>query len=181
MNKELNLLHKKIRACKKCSLWKTRTSAVPGEGSSNAKIMFIGLSPGATEDKTGKPFVGRAGKLLDELLNSIKLRRKDVFITSVLRCHPPKNRLPKAKEVAACLPYLQKYIEIINPRIIVLLGNVAIKTVLGKMNGINKIHGKTMRRDGKTYFLTFHPAAGIRATRTKIKLQQDFEKLKNLL
>lgn len=176
----LALVHKKICKCKKCNLWKTRVRAVPGEGPADAKIMFIGLSPGKTEDEQGRPFVGRAGKLLDELLDSIKLKRKDIFITSVLRCHPPKNRLPKTEEVAACLPYLQKYVEIINPQIIVLLGNFAIKTVLGKLNGINKIHGKTVRCNGKLYFLTFHPAAGIRASRTKQKLKQDFKKLKNL-
>lgn len=183
MNKELNLLHEKIRICKKCDLWKTRTKAVPGEGPADAKIMFIGLCPGATEDRIGRPFVGRAGKLLDELLQSINLERSKAFITSVLKSRTPNNRQPKSDEIEACLPYLKKQIELINPKIIVLLGNTAIKTVLSKMdnvNGINKIHGKTFRRGDKIYFTTFHPAAGIRGTGTKLKLFEDFKKLKLL-
>ncbi len=180
-NKRLNQLHRKTRVCKKCGLYKTRTHAVPGEGLSRAKIMFIGEAPGRTEDETGRPFIGRCGKLLTELIESMGLKRKSTFITSPVKCRPPKNRKPKQKEIDTCMPYLEKQIKIIKPKVIVLLGNTAIKTILGKMDGINKIHGKTVRRDGSLYFLTFHPAAGIRATRNKVKLQQDFKKLKNLL
>ena len=179
--KRLEDMHAKISKCRKCGLWKTRTQSVPGEGPANAKIMFIGLSPGANEDIKGRPFVGRAGNLLNELLDSINLGREKVFITSVLRCHPPKNRLPKSEEVRACLPYLHDYIETIDPQIIVLLGNFAIRTVLGKMEGINKIHGQTVKRNNKTYFLTFHPATGIRATKNKEKPRQDFKKLETYL
>lgn len=181
MTTELEKLHAKIRVCRKCDLWRSRTKAVPGEGSSRAKIMFIGEAPGRVEDYTGRPFVGRAGKLLTELIGSIGLKRKDVFITSPIKCRPPKNRKPKQKEIDTCMPYLKKQIEIINPRAIVLLGNTAIKTILDKMEGINKIHGESMRKDGRLYFLTFHPAAGIRATRNKLKLQEDFSRLKKLI
>lgn len=181
MDKKLSPLHKKIRICKKCELWKTRTNAVPGEGSSNAKVMFIGEAPGRVEDKTGRPFVGRAGKLLTELIESTTLKRKDVFITSPIKCRPPRNRKPKQKEIDACMPYLQKQIEIINPKIIILLGNTAIKTILGKMDGINKIHGKAINRRGRIYFLTFHPAAGVRSTTKKEQLKKDFKKVKEII
>lgn len=178
---ELSELHEEIRRCKKCRLYRTRANVVPGEGPENAKIMFIGLCPGATEDRIGRPFVGRAGKLLDELLQSIELKRNEVFITSVLKCRTPENRLPKSNEVKACDPYLQKQIEILSPRIIVLLGNTAVKTILNKKIGVNKIHGKVVRRDSVIYFPTFHPAAGIRSTRNNQKLFKDFKKLKKLI
>lgn len=184
--RKLERLNRIIRRCEKCELWKTRTKAVPGEGPANAKIMFIGEAPGRIEDEIGRPFVGRAGELLNELIEFAGLKRENVFITSPIKCRPPKNRKPKASEIEACLPYLQKQIGIVNPKIIVLLGNTAIKTILskldcGRIDGINKIHGKTVCRDGKIYFLTFHPAAGIRAKRTKRKLLRDFKILKNLL
>lgn len=179
----LKQLHQKIRRCKKCGLGKKRIKAVPGEGPANAKIMFIGLSPGKNEDEQGKPFVGRAGKLLDELLVVSGLKRNEAFITSVLKCKTPKNRLPKSKEVESCKPYLEKQIEMIKPRIIVLLGNVALKTMLGKKakSGITKIHRKVIWHGDIIYFPTFHPAAGIRSTGTKKKLVQDFKRLKKLI
>jgi uracil-DNA glycosylase family 4 len=180
MSTELEKLHAKIRQCKKCRLSKNGKT-VPGEGSDNAKIMFIGEAPGRVESETGRPFVGRAGQLLTELIESIDLKRPDVFITSPVKHRPPNNRRPKGDEIEACIPYLWEQIKIIKPKVIVLLGNTAIRTILGKMEGINRIHSKTIRKDGKIYFLTFHPAAGIRATRNKLKLQQDFKKLKNLL
>lgn len=181
MSTKLEKLHAKIRQCEKCRLYKTRKNAVPGEGPENAEIMFLGEAPGRVEDETGRPFVGRCGQLLTELIESIGLERKGVFITSPVKCRPPNNRRPKRDEIETCMPYLERQIEIIDPKIIVLLGNTAISTILGKMDGINKIHGNVVHRDGKIYFLTFHPAAGIRATRNKVKLHQDFKRLKNLL
>jgi DNA polymerase len=183
MTTDLEKLHEEIRACHKCDLWKGRTKVVPGEGPENAKIMFVGLAPGATENKTGRPFVGRAGKLLNELLAIAGLKRKEVFITSVLKSMLPRNRLPKADEISACLPYLKKQIEIINPRIIVLLGDVAMRAILGKEVGkITDIHGKAIRCNGKIYFPTYHPAAGLRSAKIKRKqLEADFKKLKKLI
>ncbi len=180
MNK-LKLLHKKIRVCKKCDLWKRRTHVVPGEGPSNAKIMFIGEAPGRTEDESGRPFVGRAGKLLTELIESMEISRESVFITSIIKCRPPKNRKPKQKEIDTCLPYLHEQIEIIKPAVIVLLGNTAIKTVLNRREGVSKIHGQTIHLGGRTYFLTFHPAAGIRSTKRKEQLKSDFKRLNKML
>jgi len=180
---ELKKLHEEIRACKKCGLWKTRTNAVPGEGTADAKIMFIGLAPGRMENLTGRPFIGRAGKLLNELLAIAGLKRREVFITSVLKSMLPKNRPPKADEIEACLPYLKKQIEIIQPKIIVLLGDVAMRAVLGKKIGkITEIHGKIIERNGKIYFPTYHPAAGLRSAKIKRKqLESDFKKLKQIV
>jgi DNA polymerase len=176
----LDSIAEKIRVCKSCDLWKTRTNAVPGEGPSNAKIMFVGLAPGSEEDLKGKPFVGRAGKMLDMLLNSIKLRRESVFITSVLKCHPPRNRIPKKKEIDACKTFLEQQIEAIKPKIIVLLGGVASETLLNEKK-ISELHGKSITKDGVIYFPTFHPAAGLRFPKIKEKLERDFKRLKRLI
>jgi len=162
----LEKLAKQIRKCRKCKLWKTRNNAVPGEGPSNAKIFFIGQAPGKQEDLQGKPFVGRAGKFLNMLLEKNNIKRSDVFITSVLKCFPPKNRLPKKDEIKACLPYLIKQLEIINPRVVVLLGNVAIKTL--KNHEILK---------GKKVICTYHPAAGMRFPKIKKKMFDDFKRI----
>lgn len=180
---KLSELHKRIRRCKKCALGKKRKKAVPGEGPPRPKVMFVGEAPGRKEDLEGKPFVGRAGKLLDELLAVAGLKRKNVFITSVVKCRPPKNRKPKRAEREACNPYLIEQIKLIKPRIIVMLGNVALKTMLGKKvkSGIMKIHRKVIWHGDTIYFPTFHPAAGIRSTRTKKKLVEDFKRLKKLI
>lgn len=180
-NGELEQLHNRVKECKKCELSETRKNAAPGEGSENSKIMFLGEAPGRVEDETGRPFVGRCGQLLTKLIESIGLERENVFITSPVKCRPPNNRRPKKSEICSCITYLDRQIEIIKPEIIVLLGNTAIETMLGKMDGINKLHGKTINRDGRIYFLTFHPAAGIRATGNKIKLEEDFKKLQKII
>lgn len=172
----LEEVRKQIVRCRKCRLWKTRKNAVPGEGNPHAKIMFIGQAPGRTEDATGKPFVGRAGKLLTEILAENGLERKDVFITSVLRCFPPRNRMPRKDEIDACKPYLLQYLKLIKPKTVFLLGNVAIKTVLGDIGKLDKIHGKKIVRGGVAYIPTYHPAAGIRFPGIKRKLKMDFKK-----
>lgn len=172
---ELENLHARIRKCRKCRLWKTRKNAVPGEGNPNAEIMLVGQAPGRTEDATGRPFVGRAGKLLTELLAESGLKRNKVFITSVIKCFPPRNRIPKKDEIRACNPYIRKQIELIKPKTIVLLGNVAIKTVLGDAGKLDKIHGKKIVRKGITYIPTYHPAAGIRFPEIRRKIRMDFK------
>lgn len=178
--KEIQRLNKKISVCRRCELHKYRIKAVPGEGNINAKIMFIGQAPGKTENKTGRPFVGRAGKLLDKLLDFNNIKRKDIFITSVVRCFPPKNRVPKPKEIKTCVNlYLKKYIELIDPQFIILLGSVALKTMLNESR-IERVHGKIIKRD-RIYIPTYHPAAALRFPKIKAKIEKDFKKIKRLI
>ena len=185
MNKkrELEKLNQKIRNCKKCNLWRRRKNVVPGEGPANAKIMIIGQAPGSEEDKIGKPFIGRAGKFLNELLKIAKIKREKIFITSPLKClpQPPPNRKPTKKEIEACLPYLKKQIKIINPQKFILLGEVAfsvffpckkLKDFRGKWVTLRQAQGK------KKFFITYHPAAGLRFPKIKKILEKDFRKLK---
>jgi DNA polymerase len=173
----LSELNKIIRSCKKCSLWKTRINAVPGEGPSTAKIMLLAQNPGRNENIQGKPFVGISGKFLDKLLNSINLKREEVFITGAVKCYTPKNRKPTKEEIEACKPYLLKQIELIKPKIIVLLGEVALESLLNEKE-ISKLHGRVIEKNGKIYFPTFHPAAAMRFPKIRKKMQEDFEKLK---
>lgn len=182
MNKKerLGKLNREIKNCKKCLLWKTRENAVPGEGPVNARIIFIGMAPGAEEDKTGRPFVGRAGKFLDKLLKIAKIKREQVFITSSLKCFPtpPKNRKPTKKEIETCLPYLRKQIEIINPQKFILLGEVAFKVFFPKKK-LKDFRGKWLKKDRKEFFITYHPAAGVRFQKFKKILEKDFQRIKS--
>ncbi|MCL4339023.1 uracil-DNA glycosylase [Patescibacteria group bacterium] len=178
-------LYRKIENCRRCPLYKTAKHAVPGEGKSSAKIMFIGEAPGRNEDETGRPFVGRAGKLLDELLNSIGIARESVFITSVIKHRPPNNRQPKTPEIKACSFFLKLQIKIINPRLIVTLGRFGMEYFLPEEK-ISEIHGKIInkvKKDGMmlSIFPVYHPAAGLRSTRNKEKLFEDFRKLKKII
>ncbi len=177
--RELQKLNQEIRKCKKCPLWRTRKNTVPGEGPDNAKIMFLGMAPGVEEDKLGKPFVGRAGKFLNELLRIAGIKRESVFITSSLKClpQPPKNRRPKREEIEACRPYLEKQIEIINPKNFILLGEVAF-SVFFPDKKLSNFRGKFIKKDGREYFITYHPAAGIRFQKFKKILEKDFKKLR---
>ena len=168
----LTTLANQIKKCKKCPLYKSRKKAVPGEGPKKAKIMFIGEAPGAEEDKVGKPFVGRSGRFFDQLLKKNKINRKKVFITGAVKCHPPKNRNPKLKELKICKKlYLDKQIKTIKPKLIVILGRIALKSLLNQ----NKIkHGKRI----KNYFITYHPAAAMRFPKIKKAMEKDFKKIK---
>jgi len=185
MNKKIELekLNQQIRNCKKCPLWKTRKNTVPGEGPVNTRIIFLGMAPGVEEDKLGKPFVGRSGKFLNELLKIAKIKRKDVFVTSPLKClpQPPINRKPTKKELEACCPYLKRQIEIIKPKIIILLGEVAFKIFFPKEK-LKDFRGKWITlqqaQDKKKFFITYHPAAGLRFPKIKKILEKDFRKLK---
>jgi len=179
MDKEekLKKLNQEIRNCKKCPLWKTRKNAVPGEGPANAKIMVIGQAPGAMEDKTERPFVGPAGKFLDKLLKIAKIDRKKIFVTSPIKCFPPKNRKPKKEEIEACLPYLKRQIEIINPKKFILLGEIAFSVFFPKKE-LSSFRGKWIEEGGKKFFVTYHPAAGIRFPKIKKILEKDFKKLR---
>ncbi len=178
MGKELELekLNKEIRKCRKCPLCKTRKNTVPGEGGISGKIMVIGQSPGAEEDKTGRPFIGRAGKFLTQLLEIAKIKRETAFITSPVKCFPPKNRKPSKKEIKSCFPYLEKQISIINPDNLILLGEVALKIFFPDKK-LKDCRGKIITKNGKRYFVVYHPAAGIRFQKFKRILEKDFRKI----
>jgi len=148
----------KVIACTDCELCKTRTNAVPGTGDANAKVMFVGEAPGRTEDVRGEPFVGAAGKKLTAMLEKHGIPRSSVYITNVVKCRPPNNRVPLESERLSCDKYLQGEIDAINPKIICILGNTASNSILGQAE-ITKNHGKLLEKDGRKYFLTFHPAA----------------------
>ncbi len=151
---------KKVRSCTKCPLCKTRKMSVPGDGSAHARIMFIGEAPGRSEDLRGRPFAGSAGKKLDDALKFAGLLRDSVYITNVVKCRPPKNRVPKDDERAACAAYLKEEIAALKPDTVCVMGNTALQSVLGK-NGITENRGKITIQDGVRYYPTVHPAAVI--------------------
>ncbi len=140
--KELEKIAEEVRQCCKCGLSSTRTNAVPGEGNPRAQIVFVGEGPGADEDAQGRPFVGRAGQLLDKIIAACGLKRSDVFICNILKCRPPGNRDPRPEEIISCLPYLQRQLELINPEIIVALGAHAAKTLLNTNKPIGQLRGR---------------------------------------
>lgn len=179
---KLEKLDEKIKNCKECSLWKTRKNAVPGEGPINAKIMIIGQSPGRKEDETGRPFVGRAGRFLDELFKIAKIERRKVFITSPLKCfpQPPPNRKPTREEIEACHPWLKRQIEIIGPKKFILLGEVAFKIFFSKQR-LKDSRGKLIKKDDKEFFITYHPAAGLRFPKIKKIFKKDFKKIRKTI
>jgi len=142
VTKELEKIAAEVHQCRKCGLGSLRTNAVPGEGNPNARIMFVGEGPGADEDAQGRPFVGRAGQLLDKVITAMGLKRSEVFIGNILKCRPPDNRDPRPEEVISCLPYLQKQIELINPDIIVALGAHAARTLLNTNKSIGQLRGQ---------------------------------------
>ncbi len=156
----LEKISAEVTGCPLCKLVRTRKNAVPGEGQLSAKIMFVGEAPGKCEDEKGRPFVGAAGRILDEMLAKAGIPRSQVFITNVVKCRPPNNRVPESDEVAACMPYLNRQIALIRPRIICILGRTAYSSILGG-GSITANRGKVIERGGQKYFLTIHPAAAI--------------------
>ncbi len=170
-----------LKDCRRCSLGDTRTNLVMGTGDERAEIMFVGEAPGFHEDRQGMPFVGPAGKFLDQLLGSIGLKRSQVYIANTLKCRPPDNRDPQPQELATCTPFLFKQIEIIKPRIVCTLGNHATKTLLATTTGITQLHGKLVRRDGLAYVPLFHPAAALHKPPLKSTLIEDFQRLREHL
>jgi uracil-DNA glycosylase len=177
---ELESLYAAINACTDCDLCKTRTKAVPGEGSPTAEILFVGEGPGFNEDQQGRPFVGAAGKFLDELLRSIGLERSDVYITNVLKCRPPNNRDPLPVEVEACRNYLLRQIELINPKLIVTLGRFSLAWFFPR-DGIGKVHGKLRQAGGRFYYHLYHPAAALHAGNLRKVIQEDFARIPSAL
>ena len=187
--KDFQILKQQILNCEKCPLCKTRNNPVVGEGFLDSKIMFIGEAPGFNEDKQGKPFVGQAGKIFDELLNSVNLKREEIYITNILKCRPPQNRNPKEEEIKSCSVYLDRQIEIIKPKIICCLGNFSTGYIFKKfllkekIQGISKIHGKifdvsTLAGCMKIIPL-YHPAVVTYNMNMLEILKKDFEILKN--
>jgi len=168
-----------------CPLRATRTKLVFGAGNANADLMFVGEAPGAQEDKMGLPFVGPAGKLLEQLLGEIGLERKDVFINNTLMCRPPGNRDPLPEEIEECKPFLVKRIELIEPKVICTLGNYATKLLTGSQRGITKVHGEPQQRDvagrAVTLYPLFHPAAALRSTSVLDLLRADIHRLPELI
>ncbi|MDZ7372547.1 MAG: uracil-DNA glycosylase [candidate division KSB1 bacterium] len=151
-----------IRDCQKCPLGRTRTHFVFGVGNEKAEIMFVGEAPGAEEDLQGEPFVGRAGQLLNKMLAEVGLRRQEVYIANVLKCRPPGNRDPLAEEVAQCLPYLRRQIEIIRPKLLVCLGRIAAQALLDVLTPLNRLRGPVWEFHGIPMLVTYHPAAVLR-------------------
>jgi DNA polymerase len=165
-----------VKGCPLCKLSRTRKNAVPGEGQLAAKIMFIGEAPGKTEDEKGRPFIGTAGKLLDNMLKRAGIERSQVFITNVVKCRPPNNRVPEEDEVIACRPYLDRQIALIRPKVICILGRTAYSSLLGG-GSITANRGKIVERAGQKYFLTIHPAAAIYNKSLISVLEADLNKL----
>ena len=171
----------KINNCSQCELHEGRTRFVFGSGNAAAELMFVGEAPGKNEDLKGLPFVGRAGKILDDLLESIDMNRKEVFIANVLKCRPPGNRDPKTDEISTCKEYLFKQIDIIDPKIICTLGKYSTQLILDTSHGITGLRGKMFHRDGRTILPINHPAAVLyNPSRIEI-LQKDFLRIKDLL
>ena len=180
--RELADLLETLRSCQRCSLCETRTNIVLGAGSPDAQIMFVGEAPGYHEDLQGEPFVGAAGKLLDELLrDTLGIRREDVYIANVLKCRPPENRDPTSSEVDTCRPFLLRQVDIIHPRIICTLGNFATKTLTDRRDGITKLRRKVIRAGGRQVFPMFHPAAALHRGNLYEEVRLDFTALKELL
>jgi uracil-DNA glycosylase family 4 len=186
----MEVVANEVKACRKCQLWKTRSNAVPGEGSLDATTLFIGEAPGYWEDVKGRPFVGVAGKLLDTLLADANLSRSTVYITNVVKCRPPKNRVPSPVEVKTCTAYLNRQIKTIQPEIIVTLGRHATSYVLSEA-GVKEVVGITKLR-GEVYSVklfglsvsvlpTFHPAAVLHNPKYGDPLKHDFQLLKSLI
>lgn len=186
---ELEQVRQQVLQCQKCDLYKTKKHYVFGEGSSSTKVMFIGEAPGANEDETGRPFVGRAGKVFEELLQSIGLKRVDIFIANVLKCRPPENRNPKPEEIVACGGYLSQQIDILKPKIICPMGNFATEYVFKKyglkteMTSISRMHGKVYKVQnifGTLKILPlYHPAVATYNVEMKGILLKDIQVLHN--
>lgn len=187
---QLKKIKQEVINCKRCPLYKTRTYPVVGEGNHQAQILFCGEAPGKEEDQTGRPFCGRAGKVLDRLLKSAAIKREEVYICNILKCRPPGNRDPKPEEIEACTPYLEGQIKIIKPELIATLGNFSTRFIFKRYNlrdkiqGISKIHGEVFSSgsllDSVKILPLYHPAVVTYNPNMMDTLKQDFEQLKNV-
>ena len=171
-------LEEGIKDCKKCKLCERRNHIVVGVGNRQANIMFIGEGPGADEDTQGIPFVGKAGKLMDKALEGLGIKREKIYITNIVKCRPPQNRVPEKEEVTSCIDYLRSQVLLVKPKIIVLLGSTAFKNVLGEDHAITKERGVWIEHKGIWYMPTFHPAALLRDESKKIAFWKDLKLVK---
>ncbi len=177
---ELEAICDRIRSCPDCDLCKTRTHAVPGEGPPDAEVVFVGEGPGFHEDQQGRPFVGPAGRFLDELLASAGLKRSEVYITNVIKCRPPGNRDPLPGEIEACRKYLLRQIELIKPGLVVTLGRFSLAWFFPR-DSISKVHGHLRRRDDIYFLHMYHPAAALHAGNLRQVILEDFRKIPEAL
>lgn len=177
----LAALEESIRACTRCRLCQSRTHAVPGEGKLTPRVLFVGEGPGAQEDKLGRPFVGRSGRFLDEMIENAGLRREDVYITNVVKCRPPENRDPKTDEIAACRDYLDRQIALLEPAVVVTLGRFSMARWFPGER-ITRIHGQVKEiGPGRVAMAMYHPAAALRNPRWRDAFVADMQKLARLL
>lgn len=177
MEHDLTGLEEKCRSCSLCTLRSGCRQVVFGEGSPRAGLMLVGEGPGAEEDRLGKPFVGAAGKLLDRILEAAGLKRDELYITNVVKCRPPGNRLPDTGEVAQCLLHLKEQIRIINPPLIVCLGVLATRTLIGGSESLTRLRGRWYNLEGRRCMPTFHPAALLRDSSKKRPVWEDFKEI----
>ena len=175
--KQWNDLEVIIKHCEDCPLHEKRTHAVPGEGNRQADLMFIGEGPGRDEDMQGRPFVGKAGQLLDKMIEAIGLSREDVYIANIVKCRPPQNRVPTEAEAEACLKYLRRQVYLIQPKVIVLLGSTALRFTVDKEARITRMRGTWIERKGVSMMPTYHPAALLRDPAKKYEAWEDLQKV----
>ncbi len=181
MTQSLLDIKNSVDVCEKCRLSQTRTNVVFGEGNLKAQLMFIGEGPGEWEDKQGRPFVGKAGQLLDNMIAAIDLQRADVYIANVVKCRPPHNRDPETDEIEQCIGYLREQVRHIHPRVIVPLGRIAMREILHETEGITKLHGKIFNRKGFFIIPTYHPSALLRNPSLKKEAWEDFKTIRSVL
>lgn len=174
-------LEESIKNCNKCKLYSGRKNIVFGTGNKNADIMFIGEGPGADEDVQGEPFVGKAGQLMNKAFEALEIERKDVYISNIVKCRPPQNRNPEKDEAEVCMDYLRNQVILVKPKIIVLLGSVALKNILGEEYAITKERGNWIEKKEIWYMPTFHPAALLRDDSKKIDFWRDLKLVKEKL
>lgn len=177
MYNTLEELEKATIGCKKCKLYSNRTNIVFGTGNKNAQVMFIGEEPGADEDIQGVPFVGKAGKLMNQAFIGLGINRQEVYIANIVKCRPPGNRNPEHDEAIACMDYLRWQVMLVKPKIIVLLGSIALKNILGEEYKITASRGKWFEKNGILYLPTWHPAALLRDEAKKIDFWKDLKSL----
>jgi uracil-DNA glycosylase len=178
----LDAVHQRIRRCVKCRLCEGRTRAVPGEGPVSAPVMFVGEAPGGAEDVEGRPFAGRAGKFFDDMLSRLGLTRARAFVTNSVKCRPPQNRAPREDELTVCREHwLERQIDLVAPKIVVLLGTSAIKQRFGGAPQLSKLHGDVRTQGGRTYFLTYHPASAMRFPNAGRAMNEDLKFLTSLV
>lgn len=176
----LHEIAQEVLVCTKCGLASSRIHAVPGEGPDAAPVLFIGEGPGEHEDRQGRPFVGPAGQRLTDLLQSVRMPRERVYITNVVKCRPPGNRVPGPDEIAACLPYLVRQMAALRPRIVCLLGSTAVKAILGEA-GVTRVRSRALWLYGRWVFATYHPSAALRDEGVAREIALDFRRLRRVV